>query len=167
MHCFPSNMLCNSSVDIGCGLMGCYFLIQCITKSALACPLFCFFFCSALIIWVFHSYPAKAQYQRRGPRSLRWKDCGGERWWLWRGPVTSLRYTAGKLQLCRTGKTDEQQEVSLFFYHLLFLYSYLLSFQVSRLKLSRDAKLFAIWLKRNKNYEKRMRLKWRKDKEEG
>lgn len=37
-------MLCNSSVHIGCGLMGCYFLIQYISKSVLACPLFCFVF---------------------------------------------------------------------------------------------------------------------------
>lgn len=57
--------------------------------------------------------PAEAQHQWRGPGSVWWKDCRGERRWLRCGPVAPLQYTAGKLQLRRTGQADQQQEVSL------------------------------------------------------
>lgn len=72
---------------------------------------------------------AEAQYERRGPGSVRWEDCRGECRRLRHGPVASLWYAARKLQLRRAGQANQQQEVSLSFSQLcglffFFLYQY-------------------------------------------
>lgn len=66
---------------------------------------------------------AEAQYERRGPGSVRWEDCRCERRRLRHGPVAPLWYTARKLQLRRAGQANQQQEVSLSFFQLcVFLF---------------------------------------------
>lgn len=73
---------------------------------------FCSYVCSA-----------EAQHGGRSPGSLRWEDCSCEHWRLRYSLVTPLWHPAWKLQLCCSGQTDQQQEVSVCL-GSLFFFSY-------------------------------------------
>lgn len=68
------------------------------------------------------SFLAKAQCERWRSGSVWWEGRSLECRWLWHSCFAEVWYSARQLQLCCTGKTDQQQEVSVYF--LIFTHLY-------------------------------------------